>query len=108
MKLGVKAPHRSTNDGYNRYLKPGALAQLRDSKIFKKPQIYLHNLLPTTSVDPSPSNGGDASSVTEPANPIPLLSMEVVPCFSVRTYRPRCLRRKKLAASMPIFTQSQS
>ncbi|GAB4826590.1 hypothetical protein Ancab_039988 [Ancistrocladus abbreviatus] len=104
MKPRVRALHRSAKYGYNIYLKPGALAQLRDSKIVKRPQIYLHHLLSTNPAAASPTS----SSEPETNTAISMLSMEGLPCFAVRTFRSRCLHRKKLAASRPIFNQSQS
>ncbi|KAK9267294.1 hypothetical protein L1049_009717 [Liquidambar formosana] len=61
-----------------KYLKPGALAQLRDFKI--------------------------TGEVSENAM---LNQPNGLPCFALTVNRPRCLHRKKLVAVPPIFVESE-
>ncbi|GKB46865.1 hypothetical protein Tco_0897618 [Tanacetum coccineum] len=80
--------HRSPT--YLRYLKPGALAQLRDSKIKTiTHQIYLSRTITITSSSPVSSvqqqQEGELNGISEPG-------------FAVRYNGPRCLQRKKLVA----------
>ncbi|KMT04172.1 hypothetical protein BVRB_8g186200 [Beta vulgaris subsp. vulgaris] len=91
----------STSTSYSRYLRPGALAQMRDSKLtnMRRSQICFSLLLlsnshiQTTTLDSNPS----------------MAMMEVAPpFFPLSPHRTRCLRRKHLSAVAPIFTPSQS
>ncbi|KAK1439888.1 hypothetical protein QVD17_05712 [Tagetes erecta] len=100
--------NRSTAvDGYLRYLKPGALAQLRDSKInakshhrSSKSQIYiLQSILSSSPV--SVSSSGSPNS-TDDAGAIAVVDVES-PCFTVRFYGPSCPQRKKLMAARSMF-----
>ena len=86
---------------FYRYLKPGALAQIRDSKITAKSkktldlQFHMALCQITASTTAAESlaripNGGDG-----------------IPCFSLRTKNPRCLQRKKLVAITPVFCETQ-
>ncbi|CAO2823653.1 unnamed protein product [Amaranthus hypochondriacus] len=88
------SPTPSPSPSYNRYLRPGALAQMRDFKLTtnRRSQICFSLLLLTNSHIQPPT--ADSNS-----------SMEVGPSFfPLSPHRPRCLRRKKLAALPPIFT----
>ncbi len=89
--------------GFQRYLKPGALAQLRDSRIVARwqkhdlqthiDQLLLHTTTPSSSLNIGNNNMPNPS--------------DVVPCFSSRTnYHPRCLQRKKLVAVTPVFHET--
>ncbi|CAN4078349.1 unnamed protein product [Withania somnifera] len=87
---------RSTTPSFHTFLKPGALAQLRYSKISAKSSLKIaQSQFATFSViplsDPSPN-------------------IEGLPCFcsSIRIRHPRCIQRKKLSAVAPIFTESNS
>ncbi|CAI9087175.1 OLC1v1021183C1 [Oldenlandia corymbosa var. corymbosa] len=90
----------STPSFYRCYLKPGALAQMRNSKITAKsmakdPPSLLSQIEPTISSDLVVNYD----------------SMELVPCFAFRfndrrRNHPRCLIRKKLVPVMPVFTES--
>ncbi|KAH7675594.1 hypothetical protein IHE45_08G145600 [Dioscorea alata] len=84
----------SLDDRIYRFLRPGALARLRDSRITARAQRsaaaatsvkvhmdYILPLLPPSS--PSP----------------PLDQIDRPPCFAVRIYGPQYPQRKKLAAS---------
>ncbi|KAH0718126.1 hypothetical protein KY290_014716 [Solanum tuberosum] len=98
MKSSIRTrTSRSATPLFHTYLKPGALAQLRYSKIsaksrLKNAQSYQHIPL---SVIPSS---------------VPLPTMEGLPCFnsSIRIRQPRFIQRKKLSAVAPIFTESNS
>ncbi|KAL4555573.1 hypothetical protein LXL04_038196 [Taraxacum kok-saghyz] len=103
----------ATADGYLRFLKPGALAQLRDSKIIAKThhrsaisQIYLHrasSLSPVASPSRSPNDAAVAQQQQEgDAGTVPVADGGS-PCFSVRFYGPRCPQRKKLMAARSMF-----
>ncbi|PWA93381.1 hypothetical protein CTI12_AA070420 [Artemisia annua] len=77
---------RSTT--YLRYLKPGALAQLRDSKMKTiTHQIYLNRTITITS-----------SPVRSPVSTQQEEDVNRSPGFTVRYNGPRCLQRKKLVA----------
>ncbi|THU62742.1 hypothetical protein C4D60_Mb01t08340 [Musa balbisiana] len=74
----------------HRFLKPGALARLRDSRISSaRPARYV--ALPRLS---SPSS-------RSPAAPLPAAAQNdgIFPLFAVRAYGPRFLQRRKLAAA---------
>ncbi|XP_021293343.1 uncharacterized protein LOC110423455 [Herrania umbratica] len=72
-----------------KYLKPGALARLRDSRISARS----HRISSLFQISPSspPSSGGQTFSA----------SIDGFPCFAAtaRVYGPRCLQRKKLLAA---------
>ncbi|CAL5196926.1 unnamed protein product [Lathyrus oleraceus] len=81
-----------------KYLKPGALAKLRDSnkvKSNRKMQNQM-NLLDLSQLSPITPNSS-----------LPPQNLDnVVPCFDPTFInRPRCLSRKKLLAVTPIFTE---
>ncbi|KAH7833324.1 hypothetical protein Vadar_005148 [Vaccinium darrowii] len=96
MNRRIRRPSQShkllaEEERYLRYLKPGALAQLRDSKISARShrstdshfhQIYLYHRTPSP---PSPSQ------------------IDGYLCFSGRIYGPRCPQRKKLCAPKSAF-----
>ncbi|KAI3769697.1 hypothetical protein L6452_00808 [Arctium lappa] len=106
--------------GYLRYLKPGALAKLRDSKInaithhrSSDSQIYLFRAISLSSgTGASPSRSPAASPLRSP-NGAGQQQQEAAgtvaatdggsPCFSVRFYGPRCPQRKKLMAARSMF-----
>ena len=114
----MKGSHKNTTgnsymttkrkEGFYRYLKPGALAQLRDSKITTKWhqkldlethrvssfQLALHGATPSSPSSPNQNNN----------TPYP---SDAVPCFASRiNYHPRCLQRKKLIAVRPVFHET--
>ncbi|MCL7031093.1 hypothetical protein MKW94_023560 [Papaver nudicaule] len=91
-----KSSSLKREEGYHRYLKPGALAQLRDSRIVSaKSQISLFRVsasklgISTASVTSTTVQNHQISSIA--AN-------EGFPCFTGRIFNPRCPQRKKLVA----------
>ncbi|XP_076894620.1 uncharacterized protein LOC143546967 [Bidens hawaiensis] len=101
---------KSDNNNYLRYLKPGALAQLRDSKInarspLRSPdyQICFHRATPSSPIT-SPSRSFNAAGGVvqhhqqqEVAGGLTVSDGEL-PFVSVRFSASRCLQRKKLMA----------
>ncbi|KAJ0982817.1 hypothetical protein J5N97_011072 [Dioscorea zingiberensis] len=82
---------RLRRDQLHRFLRPGALARLRDSRVsarsprsVSKAQLILPSLPP---LPPSPSFD----------------QIDGFPCFAVRIYGPRHPQRKRLAASKSFF-----
>ncbi|KAI4298692.1 hypothetical protein L6164_032220 [Bauhinia variegata] len=103
----MKGSFTQSNGGFHRYLKPGALAQLRDSKINARSrrcnsltQKSLCKLSSLVLTEASISS----SSPTEESNP--LNQFDGVPTFALRINRPRCLQRKKLFAVTPVFAEN--
>lgn len=102
------APERYSNKrngGFRRYyLKPGRLAQLRDSKIMASSQR--HQLKTQISVFQSlvlPTTTPSSSSSSPSGNNMPNQS-DGVPCFASKTSNhPRCPHRKKVVAVTPVF-----
>ncbi|EEF29827.1 uncharacterized protein LOC8279848 [Ricinus communis] len=92
---------RRSSECYYRYLKPGALAQLRNSKIsarsHNKP-ISIISLInhPVDESSPPPMTTHHQISVGDG-------EQVVVPCLVSKTYGPRCLKRKKLMAARSVF-----
>ncbi|RAL42870.1 hypothetical protein DM860_009377 [Cuscuta australis] len=76
---------------YLRYLKPGALARLRDSRISARNHRAVGSRLPICSVHDSP------------AAPTHIVPGDGFPCSPVRIRGPRCPQRKKLVASKAAF-----
>ncbi|KEH19821.1 hypothetical protein MtrunA17_Chr8g0362551 [Medicago truncatula] len=87
----------SSSPSPRRYLKPGALAKLRDSKKIKASRKLQNqiNLLDLSQLSPTSS----------PSSPPQQNLDNVVPCFNPTINRPRCLARKKLFAVTPVFTE---
>ncbi|KAK4439343.1 hypothetical protein Salat_0269200 [Sesamum alatum] len=85
------------------YLKPGALAQLRYSKITaRSKEIGAQTLLALCQLKPSSDSAFPRPHSTG-------LPMDGIPCFNLRVKSyPRCLQRKKLIAVTPIFSETQS
>ncbi|GLT83555.1 hypothetical protein SLE2022_018380 [Rubroshorea leprosula] len=86
------------NEVFYRYLKPGALAQIRDSRVnarSQKSDSLLANLL-THQVD---------SVLTQHPSQTQISSMDRLPRFLNKVYGgPCCLRRKKLVANKSVFS----
>ncbi|KAK9053337.1 hypothetical protein SSX86_029970 [Deinandra increscens subsp. villosa] len=97
---------------YLRYLKPGALAQIRDSKIHARThsrrssdsQIYLTRATSSSPVASSPSRSPNAAvSGQQQESTGTIAAVDGgSPCFSPRLYGPRCPQRKKLMAARSI------
>ncbi|XP_048434643.1 uncharacterized protein LOC125474708 [Pyrus x bretschneideri] len=93
------SPNRSP-EPFLKYLKPGALAQIRDSRISRARSHQL-NWLSQVRVSPPLSPVSDAG--------LPMVNaMEGFPCFSGRIFGPRCPQRKKLAATKSVMFLSPS
>lgn len=92
--------HRSSpnrTEPFLKYLKPGALAQIRDSRISARS----HRALSSTQI----------RSSSPPSSPSPqpsVAAMDAFPCFSGRVYGPRCPQRKKLVASKAVLFPTQN
>ncbi|CAK9140940.1 unnamed protein product [Ilex paraguariensis] len=102
MNRRVRRSSSKANSSYLRYLKPGALAQLRDSRISArthridpKAQILLYR-----TPSPLPSPVRSANSVQT--------QIDGVPCFSGRVYGLRCPQRKRVVAAKAVFFLSSA
>ncbi|KAF5741436.1 hypothetical protein HS088_TW10G00433 [Tripterygium wilfordii] len=105
MNRRIRSSHLQSHnraEPYLRYLKPGALAQIRDSRFSARsrridllPQIWAHSASPPSS---NPSNGGRPE----------VNLIDVFPCFSPRIYVPRCPQRKKLVAAKAVLFSNAS
>ncbi|XP_023554641.1 uncharacterized protein LOC111811831 [Cucurbita pepo subsp. pepo] len=85
----------SHSETFHKYLKPGALAQIRNSRMIARfnrvnlvSQIYS-----TRSSSLSPSTTPMGSSMLQ------VNIADASPCFAGRVYGPLCLQRKKLLAA---------
>ncbi|KAF1895179.1 hypothetical protein Lal_00022678 [Lupinus albus] len=104
MKKSVAA--KSSSPSPLRYMKPGALAKLRNSKITATNHRYasrkstsLSQLLSTPTHLSSPYST-DGEQLVSPNQD------NGIPCFTSRVdfHRPKCFTRKKLFAVTPTFT----
>ncbi|KAL2483951.1 uncharacterized protein Fot_45395 [Forsythia ovata] len=85
------------------YLKPGALSQIRYSKIAgKSKEVDAQALIALCQLKSS------SESTFSQTNPTMDNTMEGFPCFSLRFQKnyPRCLQRKKLIAVTPFFSET--
>ncbi|KAI4295897.1 hypothetical protein L6164_035893 [Bauhinia variegata] len=103
----MKGSFTQRNEGFHRYLKPGALAQLRDSKFSARSRR--HSSLTEKSLSKlsqvpiaTPIASSFPSEESNPPN-----QFNGVPTFALRINRPRCLQRKKLFAVTPVFTEDE-
>ncbi|KAK4751597.1 hypothetical protein SAY87_005079 [Trapa incisa] len=81
---------RTEPSSHHRYLKPGALAQLRDSRIgTRSSKLSVSNSLSQLAVSPSRPHVAAAS-------------MDLVPQFISYSFGPRHLKRKKLIATRSV------
>ncbi|KAL3627484.1 hypothetical protein CASFOL_028847 [Castilleja foliolosa] len=97
-----RSPSPSTPSFYT-YLKPGALAQLRYSKMTaRSKKIGAQTLLALCQLESSVASAFSQAHSTG-------LAMDGIPCFNsrVKSY-PRCIQRKKLMAVTPFFSEAQS
>ncbi|KAF7805796.1 rhomboid family member [Senna tora] len=81
-------------DHFHKYLKPGALARIRDSRISARSH-RLSSLCQISLHCASPPHSHDAQSQVN--------APEGFPCFVGRIYGPRCPQRKKLVAAKSVF-----
>ncbi|CAK9158017.1 unnamed protein product [Ilex paraguariensis] len=106
MDRRIRRSSSKAESSYLRYLKPGALAQLRDSRINAKThrldskgQISVYRAPPSHSPLSSPVRSPTAVQT----------QIDGLPCFSGRIYGgPRCLQRKKLVAAKSVFFLSSN
>ncbi|XP_013628931.1 PREDICTED: uncharacterized protein LOC106335058 [Brassica oleracea var. oleracea] len=90
MKDISKSPARRNNDGFHRYLKPGALAQIRNSRINSRSASLLSLSPSPLPIDPpSPSAANN-------------LTLDQVPHLLRKIYGPYSYQRKKLGAARPM------
>ncbi|PON68723.1 hypothetical protein PanWU01x14_093300 [Parasponia andersonii] len=104
MKRRTRAIHGSSpsrTEPFLKYLKPGALAQIRDSRISAKSHrvVSLAQIRSSQPSSPPPSSTPSQLSVA---------AMDGFPCFSGRIFGPRCPQRKKLVASKAVLFTSQN
>ncbi|CAL9145381.1 uncharacterized protein LOC135618398 [Musa acuminata AAA Group] len=95
MNRRIRSPNPSPSSSrieerLHRFLKPGALARLRDSRI-SNARSPRSAALPRLSPPSSPSPG--------PSPPAAAQIEGLLPCFAARTRGPRFVQRKKLAAA---------
>ncbi|PON83836.1 hypothetical protein TorRG33x02_203870 [Trema orientale] len=103
MNRRTRAIHRSSpsrTEPFLKYLKPGALAQIRDSRISARSHrvVSLAQIRSSQPSSPPPSTPGQLS----------VAAMDGFPCFSGRVFGPRCPQRKKLVASKAVLFPSQN
>ncbi|CAH2077829.1 unnamed protein product [Thlaspi arvense] len=82
------------NDGFHRYLKPGALAQIRNSRINARSNSPLTRSLPDRVDPPSPSS---QSPVAEAP------TMDQMPDLLSKIYGPYRIGRKKLGPARSVL-----
>ncbi|XP_024960714.1 uncharacterized protein LOC112501236 [Cynara cardunculus var. scolymus] len=109
---------KKSDNGYLRYLRPGALAQLRDSKINARShlrsygsQISIHRAVPSSPTS-SPSRSLSAFSVIQQQQQDVTGTFTTtdgeIPFIFARFYEPRCPQRKKLMAAKSMFCPSHN
>ncbi|KAK9056691.1 hypothetical protein SSX86_024053 [Deinandra increscens subsp. villosa] len=103
-------PRSAAVHGHLRYLKPGALAQLRYRKIHARThrrssdiQISPSRITPDSA---SPSRSGSVQQQEAPGTTA--VADGESPNFPVRFYGPRCPQRKKLMAARLTFHSEQA
>lgn len=102
MNRRTRPLHRSSpnrTEPFLKYLKPGALAQIRDSRISARS----HRIVSIAQIRSSPPS----SPPSTPGQP-PVTAMDGFPCFSGRVYGPRCPQRKKIVSSKSVLFPSQN
>lgn len=97
MKDVSRSPVRR-NDGFHRYLKPGALAQIRNSRINARSTTTLVSRTLSHPIDPLSPSPNSVAEVATAQN----LTMDQVPHLLRKIYGPYSLKRKKLAASRSV------
>ena len=106
-RIGKNSVDKKSDTGYLRYLRPGALAQLRDSKINARShlrshdsQISVHRAISSSLTSSLPGSTSDfiQQQQQEVTGTFTIADGEL-PFVSVRFYAPRCPQRKKLMAA---------
>ncbi|KAM5580645.1 hypothetical protein ABKV19_010076 [Rosa sericea] len=99
MNRRARTTHRSSpnrSEPFLKYLKPGALAQIRDSRISSSRSHRINWISQIRSTPPlSPSADSGLPQIT--------VAADGFPCFSGRIYGPRCPQRKKLVAGKSVM-----
>jgi hypothetical protein len=99
MNRRARASHRSSqnrSEPFLKYLKPGALAQIRDSRISNSRSHRINWISQIRSTPPlSPNSDSGLPQIT--------VAADGFPCFSGRIYGPRCPQRKKLVAAKSVM-----
>ncbi|XP_028751777.1 uncharacterized protein LOC114762970 [Neltuma alba] len=85
-------------DQFHKFLKPGALARIRDSRISARS----HRLSSLCQISLCPNSPPSSSRSTDGQPQINVA--EGSPLFAGRTYGPRCPQRKKLVASKYVLS----
>ncbi|KAI6672803.1 hypothetical protein NL676_000709 [Syzygium grande] len=86
---------RRSEPHHLKYLKPGALAQLRDSRI-SSARLLLHRAHSLAQILPPPPAPATPGQDGRPRRPPP---PDGPPCFAGSVYGPRCPQRKRLVAA---------
>ncbi|KAK9986935.1 hypothetical protein SO802_031886 [Lithocarpus litseifolius] len=92
------SPTRS--EPFHKYLKPGALAQIRDSRISAH-RVNSLSLL-SSSISLHRTSSPPSSNAAAQQTPVNAFA-DGIPCFSGRIYGPRCPQRKKLVAAKSVL-----
>ena len=93
------SPTRSEPFHFHKYLKPGALTQIYDSRIIahRLNSLYLLSFISLHRTSSPPSSNAVAQKT--PVNAF----TDGIPYFSDRIYSPRCPQRKKLVAAKSVL-----
>ncbi|CAH2069918.1 unnamed protein product [Thlaspi arvense] len=97
MKDVSRSPVRR-NDGFHRYLKPGALAQIRNSRITARSTSLVSRSL-SHPLDPPPLSQNSAEEAAAAARN---LTIDQVPHLLRKIYGPYSFQRKKLGAARSV------
>ncbi|KAK7290353.1 hypothetical protein RIF29_04702 [Crotalaria pallida] len=100
---------KSSTPSPKKYLKPGALTKLRNSRITATFHRYAarNNVSSLSQLLLTPNSLSSSSTEGEQLSPN---QDNGVPCFAQRVnfHRPQCLTRKKLFAVTPVFTEADT
>ncbi|KAK1324322.1 hypothetical protein QJS10_CPA01g00889 [Acorus calamus] len=95
MNRRLRSPRKTSSskieERLHRFLKPGALARIRDSRCCSRTAKDLLSLL---QIPPPPPSAAGADAAVVPVD---------APCFAGRIYGPRFPQRRRLAASRSVF-----
>ncbi|XP_030927171.1 uncharacterized protein LOC115953577 isoform X2 [Quercus lobata] len=100
--LSSSSPTRSEPFHFHKYLKPGALAQIRDSRITAHRLNSLYLLSSSSSISIHRTSSPPSSNAAAQQTPVSAFT-DGIPCFSGRIYGPRCPQRKKLVAAKSVL-----